>query len=286
MVVKGVPAWQRSSLRSQTASLGRSLEERFGLEIELSAVRAEELGSLPFTMMWCELVGGHHVVRGDSEVLRAAPEMAPDRLPLFEGVHYLSNRAALILWSLVEDLGADRTWKFIHKAWLAIGAAVLIADHRFEVGYGPRLDALERGTPEGFPELPMLLDRYREASVARQMADPGSLWHHYRRLIALRRGQPALGQGGYAPVDLDGDGADNAIAWLRTHGESRLLAVANLAPRPLVELRARVPAGDGPPVTLLGETRAEPAGDEALRIPVIGPRELLLFDLDCGCAMK
>ena len=172
VVLKGLPAWRRSSARSEMAALGRSLEDTLGLEVELSAVRAEDLSSLPFTMMWCELVGGHHVVRGSSEVLRAAPEMASSRLPLFEGVHYLSNRAALILWSLVEDLGADRTWKFVHKAWLAVGAAALIAEGRFAVGYGRRLAALERSTPEALGSPPNLLERYREASEARQQPAP------------------------------------------------------------------------------------------------------------------
>jgi len=172
VVVRGVPAWRRSSLRSEVAAVGRSLEEELDLEVELSSVRAEDLQTLPYTMMWCELVGGHHVVRGARDPFRRVPEMAPDTMPLFEGVHYLSNRAALILWSLVEDLGADRTWKFIHKAWLAIGAAVLIGDGRFRVGYDRRLQALEAGLPEGLADIPMMLERYREAANARKQPTP------------------------------------------------------------------------------------------------------------------
>ena len=172
VIVKGVPAWRRGSLRTEVAALGRSLEEELDLEVELSAVRAEDLKTLPFTLMWCELVGGHHVVRGSRDALRAVPEMAPGTMPLFEGVHYLSNRAALILWSMVEDLGADRTWKFIHKAWLAIGAAALIGDERFQVGYDQRLHGLEDQMPEGLAGIPMLLERYREAAQARKQPTP------------------------------------------------------------------------------------------------------------------
>jgi hypothetical protein len=172
VLLEGLPAWRRSSVRSEMAAVGRTLEEDLGLEVELSAVRTEDVSTLPFTMMWCELVGGHHVVRGSAEALRAAPGMAPDRLPLFEGVHYLSNRAALILWSLVDDLGADRTWKFIHKAWLAVGAAALIGDGRFRVGYDQRLRVLEDGLPAGLEGIPTLLERYREAAHARQQPAP------------------------------------------------------------------------------------------------------------------
>jgi len=172
VVVKGFPAWQRSSVRAEITALGRSLEEELDLEVELSAIRVEDLSTLPFTMMWCELAGGHHVVRGARDVLTTLPEMAPDKLPLFEGVHYLSNRAALILWSLVDDLGADRTWKFIHKAWLAIGAAALIGGGRFRVGYDQRLEALEDGLPEQLEDIPMVLERYREAALARKQPAP------------------------------------------------------------------------------------------------------------------
>ena len=172
LIMEGLPAWQRSSMRSEMAAVGRSLEEDLGLEVELSAIRIQDVGKLPFTMMWCELVGGHHVVRGCSEALHAAPEMSLERLPLFEGVHYLSNRAALILWSLVEDLGKDRTWKFIHKAWLAVGAAALIGERRFRIGYDRRLQALEDHQPEALAGISMLLDRYREAAHARQQPAP------------------------------------------------------------------------------------------------------------------
>ena len=165
-----------------------------------------------------------------------------------------------------------------------------------EVGLpnGPGDEDPEKRTPmpwgdeDGFTTgTPWIINRKAttDASVARQQADPGSLWHHYRDLIALRRSQPALGRGGYAPVDLAGDGADNAIAWLRTRGSSRLLVAANFAPRPLVNVEVRAPAGDGPPVTLLGSVRAELTEDGAVLLPLIGPRELVVLDLDCGCAV-
>jgi glycosidase len=125
-----------------------------------------------------------------------------------------------------------------------------------------------------------------EVNVASQQADPDSLWHVYRRLISLRRGQPALARGGYEPVELAGDSADSAIGWLRAHADSRLLVVANFSPRPVVNLHVGVRAGEAPPVTLFGDGHAEAGPDGQLLLPLLGPREMVVLDLDCGCAVR
>lgn len=167
VVVDGVNRFQLPGLRTQLAALGRSLEDDLGLEVELAPLRTEDLPHLPFTMMWCELLGAHRVIDGDMDSFACAPKLEPSKLPMFEGVHYLCNRAALILWSLVETLPPARVWKFVHKAWLAVGAAVLIAESRFSVGYTARLAALETLAVENGPGIPNLLEHYHEASIAR-----------------------------------------------------------------------------------------------------------------------
>lgn len=43
-------------------------------------------------------------------------------------------------------------------------------------------------------------DDYREINAAAQQRDPGSVLHYYRRLIALRRQQPALVYGDFVPL--------------------------------------------------------------------------------------
>ncbi|MCP4571890.1 MAG: DUF3459 domain-containing protein [bacterium] len=66
------------------------------------------------------------------------------------------------------------------------------------------------------------------ANVAVQTDDPASLLARYRQLIHLRHRQSALAVGGIEPVALSGAPRDVA-AWLRIHGDERLLVVHNLA---------------------------------------------------------
>src|SRR5437764_4912538 len=74
------------------------------------------------------------------------------------------------------------------------------------------------GFTSGEPWLPLGRD-YREVNVARERADPGSLLTLYRRLIALRRAEPALAVGAYIPQPAGGD----LIAYLREHAGRQFL---------------------------------------------------------------
>ena len=85
------------------------------------------------------------------------------------------------------------------------------------------------GFTTGEPWLP-LADDFAEHNVERQREDPRGMLALYRRLIGLRRGEPALEVGRYAAVEAEGD----VLAYLRRAraGESDFLVVLNLGPRP------------------------------------------------------
>lgn len=68
---------------------------------------------------------------------------------------------------------------------------------------------------------------------------------HCRRLCALRHREPALGDG--ALTWLDHDRPDEALAFMRTAGDRRLLALVNLKPR---AIRVRLPAPWAPGAAL------------------------------------
>lgn len=73
-------------------------------------------------------------------------------------------------------------------------------------------------------------------SVAAQQADPNSVWHAYRRLIALRNELPALHSGDFRLLD---GGARAVLAAQRNADGQRLVVLANLSTRALtVELKA------------------------------------------------
>ncbi len=65
-----------------------------------------------------------------------------------------------------------------------------------------------------------------EVNAEAALADPGSVFHHYRRLIELRHTLPVVVEGGYRlllPAD------EQVFAYVRTLGEVSLLLVANLS---------------------------------------------------------
>ena len=83
------------------------------------------------------------------------------------------------------------------------------------------------GFTTGRPWLPVGAD-YPEVNVAAERDDPRSLLTLYRRLIQLRRGEPALLAGSYTPAAV---GAET-YAYYRQAGGRQLLVALNLGPRP------------------------------------------------------
>ena len=75
---------------------------------------------------------------------------------------------------------------------------------------------------------------YPEINVAAALADPDSVLHHYRRLIALRKELPVIVEGDYALIE---DTDPQVYAFTRTGDDDRLLVVLNFgAGRPAFAL--------------------------------------------------
>ena len=79
------------------------------------------------------------------------------------------------------------------------------------------------GFTSGVPWLPVAAD-YETTNVASEERDPQSMLTLHRRLIELRRAEPALHAGAYAPVAATGD----VIAYVRKDSRSMFLVVLNL----------------------------------------------------------
>src|SRR4029079_16912634 len=89
-------------------------------------------------------------------------------------------------------------------------------------------DASDRGGfTTGEAWLPMA-DDAAQVNVAAQRDDPRSLLILYRRLLALRRAEPALATRPLSPLRAPGD----LLAWVRKDGDRRFLVVLNLGSEP------------------------------------------------------
>jgi alpha-amylase len=128
------------------------------------------------------------------------------------------------------------------------------------------------GTPwRAFAEAPGV-------EVAAQQADPASLWHLYRRLVALRRAEPALHAGDAAWRPVTG-GAPGVMAVLRTAPSGqRVLFVANFGAAPSGAITVDV---NGAPRSLLAEGltgEPSPMGG-AIAIPSLAARGFVFVTL-------
>jgi alpha-glucosidase len=134
----------------------------------------------------------------------------------------------------------------------------------------------EAGAGAGFtsaaePWLPLSAD-WQSVNVAAQERDASSMLSLYRALLALRRAEPALSVGAYAPVAVDADEVLAYERWDEATGR-RLHIALNLGNRPR-ELMGFVPSG-----RLLLSTHLTRSG-EAIRGAVrLGPDEGVVVEL-------
>jgi maltose alpha-D-glucosyltransferase/alpha-amylase len=132
---------------------------------------------------------------------------------------------------------------------------------------------------EGRLYLPVITDPvygYQAVNVAAQRATPSSLLNTMRRLIATRKRSKAFGRG---TIEFLKPRNTSVLAFLREHGDERILVVANLSGRSQpVELDlSRFPGAV--PFELLGDTRFPPLGDRPYFLS-LGPHGFYWFRLD------
>ena len=70
---------------------------------------------------------------------------------------------------------------------------------------------------------------HKRINAQAEIADDDSVFHHYRRLIALRHTEPAVADGDFHMLLAD---HDQVYAFTRRHGNTELLVLANFSGRP------------------------------------------------------
>jgi len=90
-------------------------------------------------------------------------------------------------------------------------------------------DTRHAGFSTGIPWLP-LSENASVENVTQQKADATSIYHLYRKLIALRKSRPALQLGSYRPLAASGD----LLLYIRELAEARIFVALNLGAEPTV----------------------------------------------------
>lgn len=88
-------------------------------------------------------------------------------------------------------------------------------------------ESLYAGFSSAEPWLPVNRN-YARVNVAQQMTAPDSILSLYRRLLALRRHEPAFTLGSYIPIYND----EQLMVYVRAYGKRRLMVALNLSHRP------------------------------------------------------
>jgi oligo-1,6-glucosidase len=70
---------------------------------------------------------------------------------------------------------------------------------------------------------------HKEINAQAALADDDSVFHHYRRLIDLRRTEPAVAHGDFRMLLAE---HDEVYAFTRRHGDTELLVLANFCGEP------------------------------------------------------
>jgi alpha-glucosidase len=128
----------------------------------------------------------------------------------------------------------------------------------------------QAGFTTGEPWLPIAED-YRSVNVHVENEDATSMLNLYRRLIQMRRAEPALAVGDFAPVPADG----NLMAYVRKADRRRLLIVLNLGPQPQTFNTSDLEA----PASLLLSTHLDRNREERVDPLELRPDEGVIIEL-------
>lgn len=152
LVVNGMTQRKARRFQQDLQPLAHQLSDEVGIEVDLAVLRREQLPVLPFTLMNAEMQWGHRVIAGDIDVLGSMPEMPLEKLAKGEFVRLMNNRGALLLLNArqLASKGEDMTqeeravfFKYLYKAVLACGDALLAANDCYHASYVRKLERIK-----------------------------------------------------------------------------------------------------------------------------------------------
>jgi len=130
-------------------------------------------------------------------------------------------------------------------------------------------DAAHAGFTTGEPWIEVT-DNYTDINVERARADPDSIWHYYRDLLALRDERDVLVYGAYECLTPD---HERLFAYTRTLDDERVLVVLNWADEPTT---AALPVATGDATLLVANHECD---DDDPSTVALAPYEARVYDL-------
>ena len=173
VVVEHVDDQVRQQFRTQE----RELTEKLGIHVDLCPYALDRIPSCEFSLLNYEMKYGHRVVWGDEHILDSLPAYPHDAIPRAEGMRLLLNRGKLLLdlrlRLAVPDPMSDeeriRFFKFIQKAWLALGDCSLLAEGKYDLSYAVKGDRI--GQIGEVPHRAEIIENFRAAAELKAWGD-------------------------------------------------------------------------------------------------------------------
>lgn len=164
-------------------ALAADLERTLGLHVDLAPIWDSWLPFVPKSIFWYEAREAGKTLTG-REMRPAIRAVAPENLPLDEGVRLLFNRAAGLLGAAKEEPDPFVLTLQAVKAHLACAEALLLAHGRYHWSQRTREERFrDLALPEGLAHLPRAVadaTAWKLSSDARADPDPGALWDDAR----------------------------------------------------------------------------------------------------------
>lgn len=150
---------KRAAALKSLPAIGEQYSQELQVDVDFGRpITLRDVEHWPRWLMWFDLLHGHVVLSGPTDVLTAhAPVVLRDPLPAIEATRLLLNRGAGLLWAIRVDrkLERPRDRDFVrrnyYKCALALGDALLIAYRRFstpQAGRGERFGQLAADVPQ------------------------------------------------------------------------------------------------------------------------------------------
>ncbi len=156
-------------LNHKLKALHHVLTDEFGVDIDFSPVQPiTALSKAPCWLVWFELKYGHQVIFGRHDILKYLPKWKSGDLPLMEGLKLMLNRAMglyFVLEKLQNPIPEDEDFivRNIHKAYQAMGDAILISEGKYHWSNLVRQERLPSVQLDLYTKDPDFLDNYNKS---------------------------------------------------------------------------------------------------------------------------